>query len=159
MAFHGFIFLVAGALAAMFVLKLFFETTAPAPNSEYMDGSHQGCRHRRADLGDCWLPGRRLDRLAACLPPAQPRSAVDELRPAPTAARLGCDRPLHCHGRFRALLFLLRAVVPKGVMAQQPRLHSRWHRSRPPQLALHPEWLPTINAGLCWGDRLGRRVA
>src|SRR5262249_10281592 len=36
MAFHGFIFLVAGALAAIFVLKLSFETTAPSqPNSEY----------------------------------------------------------------------------------------------------------------------------
>jgi cytochrome c oxidase cbb3-type subunit 1 len=39
MAFHGFVFLVAGALAAIFVLKLSFETTAPSqPNSEYMDG-------------------------------------------------------------------------------------------------------------------------
>jgi hypothetical protein len=34
MAFHGLIFLVAGALAAIFVLKLSFETTAPAANSQ-----------------------------------------------------------------------------------------------------------------------------
>ena len=39
MAFHGFIFFVAGALAAIFVLKLSFETPAPAqPNSGYLDG-------------------------------------------------------------------------------------------------------------------------
>jgi len=39
MAFHGLIFVVAGALAAIFVLKLSFETPAPAQsNGEYMDG-------------------------------------------------------------------------------------------------------------------------
>jgi hypothetical protein len=38
MAFHGLIFLVAGALATIFVLQLSFETAAPAPTSQYMDG-------------------------------------------------------------------------------------------------------------------------
>jgi cytochrome c oxidase cbb3-type subunit 1 len=39
MAFHGLIFVVAGALAAIFVLKISFETTAPLqPNGAYMDG-------------------------------------------------------------------------------------------------------------------------
>src|SRR5262249_24927912 len=59
MAFHGFVFVVGGALAAIYVLKISFEAAGPGQgDGEFMDGPHQVGHRGRALLGYCRLSGR-----------------------------------------------------------------------------------------------------
>ena len=118
-AFHGLLFLAAGVIAAIVILSLSFGdkgarlrwmTTA---TSELRGRTDQGRHHRRRHLGHCRLRGRRPARLAARVSRAQPRPAVDELRPPAAAAHLGRDLRLRRQRPARHLVLRRAAHLPR----------------------------------------------
>ena len=90
MAFHGCVLLGAAGLAFLYILTQMIERAEPRAEAGYADGRdpRRSDRHRPLGLGR--LPGRRSHRLAARLPGAQSRFALDSsfgrLRPVHTSA-------------------------------------------------------------------------
>ena len=113
MAFHGLLFVVAGVLAAIFVLKISFQSAGAGRRARRLHGRpHQGCDHRRRVLGHRRLRRRRRHRLAVGLSRTQPRPAVDQLRPAAAAAHLGRDLRLRRQRAAGDLVLRRAAHVP-----------------------------------------------
>ena len=116
MAFHGLLFLIAGTAAAIFILTRAFNGSPAAAETpgDYMDGPIKVGDDRGRHLGHRRLPGRRHHRLAARLSGAQPRPAVDQLRPPAAAAHLGGDLRLRRQRAARHVVLRRAAHVPRA---------------------------------------------
>ena len=96
MAFHGLLFLVAGALAAILILLHSFDSSPKVEGPDerngpaYVDGPDQGRHHRRGSLGHRWVRSRRRAGMAAWPFPQLnldlPWTSFGRLRPLHTSA-------------------------------------------------------------------------
>ena len=113
-AFHGLLFLARGRHCGHRHPEPLFRRQGPGRAARRVRGrTDQGRHHRSRHLGHCRLRGRRPARLAARASRAQPRPAVDELRPPAATAHLGRDLRLRRQRPARHLVLRRAAHLPR----------------------------------------------